>query len=404
MLNKNRMKLEWIANKIINTVSNYFLNSFIASLELCFKGFFLISICFYSNELLANQNFHLFCQNIYKTKNISNGFVRLEQETISNNFMNTRKLLDYTKNGGRPRPGIPAFWSNQYVLENVFNVKGGVFSSIGPLSRTLGPIGNFKYQPYYWFKAYGVEWAKVAQYWIDQDDRLNPLKENGPYSNKSILSQSWGEGPYDILGTTILGPLGPLGLGPMGPQLLLVKGLRLNSEGEYLNSQGHLVRKIEVPFVEGPESNSKLRRYNIFNYYTNENYVHTLSRNTDLDSSFMVDGVFNHFEVVKSFNVKIDQRELTSIMVIPDFNYETSDDRRTQIVNFNLVIKNEKGQKIAESNEVNLTNFVQLINPSLSVITIEIHRQIVHKDKSKNMDLPYRLIVVGDPYTPEQSF
>lgn len=310
------------------------------------------------------------------------------------NYMHTDKLIHYTQNGGQSRPGILPIWSNRYVLESVLNVKNGVTSWQGALGRDMGPIGNNRWQPYYWRNVF-KSWCHAVTKYVPKVLRTEgPF---GPLSEWGANARTWGEGVYDFLGTAgLLGPLSVLGpLGPMGV-LLSEKELTLNANGEYINLQGNIVRNVLVPFGQ------TFREYNVFNYY-NEDYVSELSNKKDLDSSFMFDGVLKNNENSRKMHVKIGQRELTTIMIIPDYNYTKHDDGIYHSMNFMLRVRNHKGQILAESNLVDYTNFVQVINPENSQVTVEIIRQGT-RDENKKEDQKFRFLVVGDPFSPDQTF
>lgn len=316
-------------------------------------------------------------------------------EWIENpNYMHTDKLIHYTQNGGRSRPGLLPIWSNRYVLESVLNVKNGVTSWQGALGRDMGPIGNNRWQSYYWRNVFKIWCQAVAKYVPKVLSAQGPL---GPLSEWGANARTWGEGVYDFLGTAgLLGPLSVLGwLGPMGA-ILAEKKLTLNTNGEYLNMQGKIVRQISVPFGETS------RRYNVFNYYK-EDYVQKLSDKRDLDSSFMFDGILKRHEDSRKMRVRIAQRELTTIMIIPDYNYTKHEDGIYHSMNFMIRVRNDRGQIIAESNVVDYTNFVQVINPENSQVTVEIIRQGT-RDENKKEDQKFRFLVVGDPFSPDQTF
>lgn len=171
----------------------------------------------------------------------------------------------------------------------------GYFGPIGPYGPlgSLGPLGTNTWNPSYWITGSGMDWSDWAKNMSGEGGVLStkgPLGESGPLSYHAYYEvcpcinvfahHLMNGGLFSVLGP--LGPLGALGpLGPLGP--LGAHGYPSNSNGDYYaNKTGQIVRTFDAPY-----SKEVTRTFELFEFYTDEDYVKSLPNN---DVSWVVKG------------------------------------------------------------------------------------------------------------------
>ena len=267
----------------------------------------------------------------------------------------------------------------------------GPLSPLGPLG-TNGILGSngvlvSSKPPSDWFGLLFEQWH-VEQLFISEiGGHLNdggPLGENSPgfpsqyygdaepsktiYKNNKFAPELRGFGIFSALGP--IGPLGPLGLaGPLGPEGL--HGFKTNSNGEYVDGNGNVIRKVEV----GTGANRKT--HSLFEVHSKD---YALS--TTLDSSVMIIG--NHVGD-DDFQFNSEYNEIVTLMVISESLNDT----------FNLELRTKENVEIAESNSklyVNMIQFKAKQNQNYFV-------KVIVGSTVGRSNLMYRLTILGSsPY------
>lgn len=141
----------------------------------------------------------------------------------------------------------------------------------------------------------------------------NPLSAAGPLGDSfwdvmpdinDFDQHMEGLGIWSILGP--LGPLGPLGaLGPLGP--VGAHALSISSRGDYVNTYGQIVRKIDAVYNETLNVS-----WPLFEKYISKSYVDKIA---DLDTSFMVMSMTN--ENGESYTVNVYEPQYVTILATP---------------------------------------------------------------------------------------
>jgi hypothetical protein len=165
---------------------------------------------------------------------------------------------------------------------------------------------------------------------------------------------------------SILGPIGPLGalgaLGPLGP--VGIHGLRINENGEYINEFGQIQKSVTAFYNETMNIT-----WPLYEHYLNKNYVLNLSKQYELDTSFMLRSEADVNGDI--FNIKITEPQFISILVTPVFWAK----------NFYI--------------EVYLNDIITVNSSSVSFYTPWVQIKISEQDFVNNLQL--KVIVKSDP-------
>lgn len=133
---------------------------------------------------------------------------------------------------------------------------------------------------------------------------------------------------------SVLGPLGPLGtarnlhgtelvlkrlagplgaLGPLGP--IGAHGYQADKQGNYLDSNGQVVRTFTVPY-----NSSYSRTFELFESYT-QAFAHTFKAQ---DTSFMVHGVLDpNSSTSSTFPLVSHQSQVVTILLVPMYQFDS---------------------------------------------------------------------------------
>ncbi len=255
----------------------------------------------------------------------------------------------------------------------------GPLGPYGPLG-SLGPVGDNVWNVSYWLELLG-DWSEWSETNVN-----GPLSEEGPLGPFGPLSEL----AYDVdlpaindfskqlqAGGvwTALGPIGPLGalgpLGPLGP--IGAHGYISDADGRYLNTQGQEVRDVAVDYDED------IRFYSLYENYE-ESYAQA---KTDNDTSFMVEG-YIAWPYGETDAFEFTASDDTHITVVLSPIYALDD--------FDLTIRDQDGNVVAQSNTYSYVDFIQLNNIAPNtVLTAEVTLYSSYHALSKD----YRLFVTG---------